>query len=58
VIEARLLERVYLGESWDYLVTPLASGLRLNAASPPREVFEVGDAVWLELDPLQMVAVA
>ena len=56
-IESRLVERAFLGESWDYIVAPAGSGLRLRVAAVPSEVFEVGDAVWLVLDPQQMMVV-
>jgi len=57
VVQGKLLERAYLGESWDYVVTPVGSGLRLRVAAVPSRVFEVGETVWLELDPRQMMAV-
>ena len=56
-IESRLAERAFLGESWDYIVAPVGSGLRLRVAAVPSEVFEVGDVVWLVLDPRQMMVV-
>ncbi len=53
----RLLERAFLGETWDYVVAPEGSGLRLKVATLPFQVFEVGDPVWLEFDPAQMAAI-
>ena len=58
VVEARLVQRTYLGESWDYVVSPAGSDLRLKVAALPFEVFDVGDTVWLEFDPLQMAPIA
>jgi iron(III) transport system ATP-binding protein len=53
-VQARLAERAFLGETWDYIVSPLDSGLRLKVSAPPSRVFEVGDSVWLSFDPRQM----
>src|SRR5574337_1249244 len=45
LIEGRLVERAYLGESWEYVVVPLGSALRLRVTAPPSEVFQVGEQV-------------
>ncbi|MGH7042597.1 MAG: ABC transporter ATP-binding protein [Acetobacteraceae bacterium] len=58
VVEGRLLQRTFLGETWDYVVSPADSGLRLKVAALPFQVFEVGETVWLEFDPLQMAPIA
>jgi ABC-type Fe3+/spermidine/putrescine transport system ATPase subunit len=58
MVAGRLVERAYLGESWDYVVMPEGSDLRLKVAAPPFQVFEVGEAVWLEFDPKQMAPIA
>jgi ABC-type Fe3+/spermidine/putrescine transport system ATPase subunit len=57
-LRARLIERAYLGESWDYLVQPEGSGARLKVAAPPFAVFDVGEPVWMRLDPQQMEPIA
>ncbi|MBX6376259.1 MAG: ABC transporter ATP-binding protein [Acetobacteraceae bacterium] len=57
VLPAMVAERVYLGESWDYVVRPRDSGLRLRVAAPPLQVHEVGESVWLEMDPHQIAVV-
>jgi ABC-type Fe3+/spermidine/putrescine transport system ATPase subunit len=57
VLAATVAERVYLGESWDYVVRPRDSRLRLRVAAPPLQVHEVGESVWLEFDPRQMALV-
>jgi ABC-type Fe3+/spermidine/putrescine transport system ATPase subunit len=54
VVPGRVLQRAYLGEHWDYAVRPNDSALSLRVTARPHEVFEVGEAVWLELDPRQM----
>jgi len=38
----------------DYGVRPTGSGLALRVTARPHEVFEVGEEVWLTLDPGQM----
>jgi iron(III) transport system ATP-binding protein len=58
LVAGRLLERAFLGESWDYVVAPEGSGLRLKLTAMPYQVFEVGDPVWIEFDPQQMAPVA
>ena len=57
VVKGELKQRAYLGESWDYVVAPAGSGLNLRVAAVPSEVFEVGETIWLELDPRQMMSV-
>ena len=54
VFAGRVVQRAYLGEYWDYAVRPVGGELRLRVTARPHEVFEVGDAVWLELDPGQL----
>lgn len=56
-IEGSIAERAYLGESWEYVVQPSASGLRLRVSTPPPTVYEAGDAVWLEIDPRHIARV-
>ena len=58
VVEGRLVQRTFLGETWDYVVSPVDSTLRLKVTALPFQVFEVGQAVWLEFDPSQMAPVA
>jgi iron(III) transport system ATP-binding protein len=54
VVPGRVVQRAYLGEHWDYGVQPRDSALQLRVTARPHEVFEVDEAVWLELDPGQM----
>ena len=53
-----VMERAFLGETWDYLVTPTGTDLRLKVSAPPVQVFDVGSGVWLEFDPQQMASIA
>ena len=54
VFAGRVVQRAYLGEYWDYAVRPVGGELSLRVTARPHEVFEVGAAVWLELDPGQL----
>jgi len=54
VVAGRVVQRAYLGEHWDYAVRPIGSELQLRVTARPHEVFEVNEAVWLELDPGQL----
>lgn len=56
-VPAKIMQRSYLGEYWDYVVSPQNSGLRLRVVAPPFEVFEVNDPVWIEFDPAQMAPI-
>jgi ABC-type Fe3+/spermidine/putrescine transport system ATPase subunit len=57
VLTATVEQRTYLGESWDYVVRPAASQLSLRVTAPPLQVHEVGETVWLEIDPRQIAVV-
>ncbi|MDP9096033.1 MAG: ABC transporter ATP-binding protein, partial [Pseudomonadota bacterium] len=50
-VEGRVAERVYLGEHWDYLVAPAQGGPGLRVSTVPSIRHEVGEQVWLEIDP-------
>ncbi|HZS85690.1 MAG TPA: ABC transporter ATP-binding protein [Stellaceae bacterium] len=56
-VPGRLVERAFLGSSWDYVVAPGGGPLRLRVAAPPAQIFDIGDDVRIEFDPRQMVAV-
>jgi iron(III) transport system ATP-binding protein len=49
--EATLAKRAYLGEAWDYVVALAGGGATLRVSAAPASAFEVGDKVWLEIDP-------
>jgi iron(III) transport system ATP-binding protein len=56
-VEVKIVERAYLGEFWDYVVTPADGGLKLRVTAPPLEIFEVGEEAWLAFDPKQMTPI-
>ncbi len=57
VVPGELVERAFLGESWDYVVSPPGADLRLKISALPHQVFDVGTKVWMEFDPRQMAAI-
>jgi iron(III) transport system ATP-binding protein len=57
VMPGTVAQRVFLGESWDYVIAPQSGGSPLRVTAPPLQVHEVGEAVWLEFDPRQMALV-
>jgi iron(III) transport system ATP-binding protein len=56
-VEAEIVGRSYLGEYWDYQAKPLSETKSLRVSTGPSVVFEVGQRVWLEIDPAAMVRV-
>jgi iron(III) transport system ATP-binding protein len=56
-VEAAIVGRAYLGEYWDYQAQPLGEGRALRVSVGPNAIFEVGQRVWLEIDPAAMVRV-
>jgi iron(III) transport system ATP-binding protein len=57
-VAVTVVERAYLGEFWDYVVAPAKGALRLKVTAPPLEVYAVGDAAVLAVDPAQMAPIA
>src|SRR3712207_1408024 len=47
VVPGVVAQRVFLGETWDYVVQSQGSGTRLRVTAPPLQVHEIGDAVWI-----------
>jgi len=57
LVPAKITQRVYCGDVWDYVVALNDSGLRLRLSAPPAQMFEMGEDVWIEFDPQQMVPI-
>jgi ABC-type Fe3+/spermidine/putrescine transport system ATPase subunit len=57
VLPGSIAERAFLGDIWDYAFRADASDLRLRVTSPPINVFDVGQKVWLEIDPAHIVPI-
>ena len=58
ILPVEITRRVFLGESWDYVVRPGETGLELRVSAAPAQVHDVGSKVWLSLDPSQVVIVS
>jgi iron(III) transport system ATP-binding protein len=58
VLAGVIVQRTFLGETWDYVVEVADSALRLRATAPPLQIHVVGEAVWMQFDPQQMAMVA
>jgi len=56
-VEARIVGRSYLGEYWDYQAIPEGEPKPLRVSTGPNAIFEVGQRVWLAIDPASMVRV-
>jgi len=56
-VPARLTERTFLGETWDYVVQIEGGGLTLRVSARPRDVHEIGERLWLEIDPEELVPI-
>jgi iron(III) transport system ATP-binding protein len=52
-----VLERAFLGDTWEYVVAPEASAVRLKVTTDPLREFEIGAKVWLEFAPQQMARI-
>ena len=57
VLPGSIVERAFLGETWDYAFQSEVSGLRLRITSPPLNVFDVGQKVWLEINPSHIIPI-
>jgi ABC-type Fe3+/spermidine/putrescine transport system ATPase subunit len=57
ILSGSITQRSFLGEAWDYAFQSDASDLRLRVNAPPRSVYEVGQKVWLEIDPCHIVPI-
>ncbi|MGB9368263.1 MAG: ABC transporter ATP-binding protein [Xanthobacteraceae bacterium] len=56
-VAVTIAERAYLGEFWDYVVTPPDSAMKLRVTTPPLEIYQVGEQAWLAFDPQQMTPI-
>jgi hypothetical protein len=57
-VAVTVAERAYLGEFWDYVVTPPDGGMKLRVTTPPLEIYQVGEQAWLAFDPKQMTPIS
>lgn len=56
-IAGYLEERAYLGEHWEYVVRVRDSGIRLRVNAPPDASYQVGENVWMSIDPSRIAPV-
>ena len=57
VVDGAIAHRTFLGEHWDYQFAPRSGEQRIKVSAPPSEVFDVGIAARLALDPALMVPI-
>jgi iron(III) transport system ATP-binding protein len=56
-IEGEVVERAYLGETWDYVVAPKGAAVQIRVSLPPSETYAKNDLVWLEVDPAHVAPI-
>ena len=56
-VAVTIAERAYLGEFWDYVVTPPNSPMKLRVTAAPLDIYQVGESAWLAFDPKQMTPI-
>jgi ABC-type Fe3+/spermidine/putrescine transport system ATPase subunit len=57
ILQGSIIERAFLGETWDYAFQSDTSGLKLRVMAPPLNVFAVGQKVWLEINPSHIIPI-
>ena len=57
ILPGSITERAFLGETWDYAFRADTSDLSLRVMSPPVSVFNVGQKVWLEINPSHIIPI-
>jgi ABC-type Fe3+/spermidine/putrescine transport system ATPase subunit len=57
VLECRVLERAFLGETWDYKVGVGGDAMRLTVSARPSAAFARDSTVWLAFDPANLIPV-
>jgi iron(III) transport system ATP-binding protein len=56
-IEGTVTQRAYLGEFWDYFVTPAGGSTPVRVSASPTTIYAVGDRVFMIIDPAQAIHV-
>ncbi|MGH7096610.1 MAG: ABC transporter ATP-binding protein [Stellaceae bacterium] len=57
LLPGRVVDRAYLGDSWDYHIAPGNSRKYVRVVSSPDHVFDREQQVWLEIDPAFVIAI-
>jgi iron(III) transport system ATP-binding protein len=55
-VEGKVVSRSYYGDRWDYGIDP-GGGTTIIASAEPRQQFQVGDAIWIAVDPKDMALI-
>ncbi|MEO8317102.1 MAG: ABC transporter ATP-binding protein [Bradyrhizobium sp.] len=57
ILPGSITERAFLGETWDYAFRAETCDLKLRVISPPVSVFNIGQKVWLEINPSHIIPI-
>jgi ABC-type Fe3+/spermidine/putrescine transport system ATPase subunit len=57
VLPGSIVDRSFLGETWDYVLQLANSDLKLRVTSPPSNIFAVSQNVFVEIDPANIVPI-
>ena len=57
VLPGSIVDRAFLGETWDYQLQVADSALKLRVTSPPSNIFSVGQSVFVQIDPADIVPI-
>jgi ABC-type Fe3+/spermidine/putrescine transport system ATPase subunit len=57
ILPGSIVDRAFLGETWDYELRVANSDLKLRVTSPPSNIFAVGQNVFVEIDPADIVPI-
>jgi iron(III) transport system ATP-binding protein len=55
-VEGKVVSRAYLGDHWDYSIDP-GGDMTIIASAERRQQFQVGEAVWIAVNPRDMAAI-
>lgn len=55
-VPGNVVSRAYFGDRWDYSIDP-GGGITIMASAEPRQQLEVGEAVWMAVNPRDMAAI-
>jgi iron(III) transport system ATP-binding protein len=55
-VQGKVLKRAYFGDRWDYTISP-GGDLTVQISTQPSQQCEVGETVWMAIDPRDMVAI-
>ncbi len=55
-LQGKVIKRSYFGDRWDYTINP-GGNLSVVASTDPRQQCDVGEIVWMGVNPRDMVAV-